>query len=192
MAKIEGVDRDDPGKDVMKLLQDFHSQLKDVGGVFNAYEKALHFGILTEAYRRGWWEADQEVGHGAGKCDCVLPVRGGGRLWLEVKQWWFLHSPTYPWVTLPKMRLSPIDDWAKLHRGKMEANDLAAVLLMRAWDTEPSAKSEADEWLRDLRTAFEATKGPCRAREPVTIPLDAVDNPRKLHGDLHVWWRRSP
>ncbi len=154
------------------LLVRFHDRELAVGGLFNAYEKALHFALITEAYRDGYWSAEQEqrLGRGA-RIDVCFALDERRKLWVEMKQWWFLYNPAYAYWTAPTYRNSLLQDWEKLTVAR-QGGDRRAVMLMRAWDSTEQAKQDADNWLREVSDSKQLQGGSaCEGRaEELQVP----------------------
>lgn len=141
---------EDLGRFLLASTTDAHERDLDVGGLFNAYEPAVHFALFTAALRRGLWDTTQEepLGSGQKSCDLVLPLHDGRRAWVEVKMWWWL-SEAYdqPYWMLSKSAGGPASDWKRLEP-KVRQGDARAVLLLRCWD-DVHGKAVADDWLRN-------------------------------------------
>lgn len=154
-----------------------------VGGLFNAYEKAVHYELLTRLYQRGVWRAECErpIPGTGGKCDLVIPLDEGGRLWLEVKLWWFFLGPTVRAWTMERAKTWPVGDWEKLER----CNGRRAVMLVRMWDD--PGRTQADRFLADLKPSMTARGAP----EPLRRELREFTYPAPLNytacGDVHTW-----
>ena len=166
------------------LVTKFHERGPFVGGLYNAYEKAVHYGLATEALRAGYLETDQElpIGRTREKCDVVLKGNDT-EVWIEVKQWWFLYEPYHDW-TLEKYKNSILSDWDKLRHLK---NAPRAVMLLRTWDATEESKKEADAWLGDIAAKLEH-KGGIHATRDLKHCTFVRTVRYDFRGDVHVWW----
>lgn len=164
-----------------------------MGGLFNAYEVAVHYELLTAALAEGFHDTWQEASLGKGQtsCDLVFPLLEEDRLWIEVKQWWFLHTAfETSYVNFSKTKGWPLIDWERLAsvpRGRQRA-----VLLLRSWDDE-AGKTKADQWLNGLIPMMRQAGAPelpaFRTLKAYTYP---GSRPHTRHGDAVLWSSTMP
>src|SRR5262245_53105126 len=117
-------------------LRSAHERDKSVGGLFNAYEKVLHYEIFTACLRDGLWEATQEarLGKGQQACELKVPLDDATSAWIEMKMWWFLNRAYESPYTMEVKSLSwPALDWERL-QDLTPVADTKVLLLMRCWD----------------------------------------------------------
>jgi hypothetical protein len=167
---------------IFDSLRDAHERKPFVGGLFNAYEPAVHYELFNSALARGLNETSQErpIGKGQTSCDLVFPLADGEELWLEVKQWWFL-SKAYasPYFMQTKCRGRPVGDWEKLGEKRYRA-----VLLLRAWD-DVVGEQRADAWVAGISPLIVG------AQEVASMILKeyayAGSRPHTRFGDALLW-----
>ena len=174
---------------LFNALQRAHEREPFVGGLFNAYEPAVHYELFNAALAERLDETLQEEpirDGGQTSCDLVFPLIDNDWLWVEVKMWWFLHQAyDSPYVMLSKTHQWPCDDWCRLEtlrKGKQRA-----LLLIRAWD-DAAAKQTADAWLDRLIPLMAESGAPAG---PLVRTLKERTYPRpRAHtrtGDLLLW-----
>lgn len=159
-------------------LQGAHEREPFVGGLFNAYEPAVHYELFNAALARGLDDTWQEAALGKGQtsCELVFPLVGADRLWVEVKQWWFLlDAYASPYVNFRKTFGWPLADWERLAHPPVGRQ--RALLLIRTWDND-AGLAKAEDWLEGLK--------PMMARAGAPPPLTRALKPRaypapKLH-----------
>jgi hypothetical protein len=173
---------------LFEALHGAHEREPFVGGLFNAYEAAVHYELFNAALARRLDETLQEesLGKGQTSCDLVFPLSNDDWLWVEVKMWWFLHQAyNSPYVMLGKTHDWPLIDWERLEyppKGRQRA-----LLLVRTWD-DAAAKKKADEW-RDGLIRLMAERG--APASPLVLALKERTYPGpKEHtrsGDVLLW-----
>jgi len=156
----------------------------DVGGIYEAYEKAFHWALLVELLRNPMCPTDRaqlEWALGNGEhCDVFVPLVGGARLWLEVKHWWFLDG----YRSGAKVRHWSVGDMLKLEESdRVGDGDFMAVMLVRAWQRE--VPSVATAWMTGLSAAHPEGLG-----APTHTALLPPFAPMQYGGDLHLWVKR--
>lgn len=173
-------------EELCDLLAQVHSASK-VGGVFNAYEKAVQYLITTALYEKGRWDVQQEFprSNGSGPCDLVIGSTPG-HLWLEVKMWWFCYGQLGYW-TKRKPATWPLGDWKNLaHRPD---GDHRAVLLVRCWDRD--GEEDAKRWVKELQSMLTVAGAPKTSRlkqlQDFVFPKSSLWPDYAVHGDVHVW-----
>jgi hypothetical protein len=181
----------DIATELLKIVEAAHIRNRTVGGLFNAYEKVVHYEILTALYRKGLWTANQEMPLELNKgcrCDLMIPL-GDTRLFLEIKMWWFLYG-RLAFKTFGKpsdlQKTWPANDWRKLKDG-VSSQDHRGVLLMRSWDDKPDAVLAANSRLLELQQELETIGAPT----PMVKDLAAFSYPAPwnctVSGDAHLW-----
>jgi hypothetical protein len=182
----QGLGKLKPGKAsefILSALREAHERNVAVGGLFNAYEKAVHYELLTAALRKGLGATKHEAYLGRRQyCDFVFPLESAEEFWLEVKMWWFLeHVYQSPYEMMPKTQYWPVDDWERL-RSKPQRG----VLLIRTWDND-KMREKADRWLDEITPRM---KRDGQRIEPTRESLAPAGNdPRECRreGDMLLW-----
>lgn len=180
------------GRSIEDWVLSAHRRDRDVGGLFNAYEAAAHYAIFTGALRTGLAEAGQEtpLGKGQTTCDLTIPYVRGGRVWTEVKMWWWLDSAYSEGVyrMQPKTRSMPAADWQRLARVGEGGWDRRVLVLFRVWDSD-AGLAQAERWLSALRSLMDDAP-----RAPHQFQLDSAEYQSPRHtrsGDVLVWVNRE-
>lgn len=173
---------------LLDSLEIAHRREPFVGGLFNAYEIAIHYELFTAALAEGLHDTWQEapLGNGQTTCDLVFPLQGNDRLWVEVKQWWFLHHAyETPYVNFGKTKGWPLVDWERL--ASIPSGTQRAVLLLRAWDDD-KGKDKANEWLDSLVPLMKQSGAPelpeFRSLKAFTYP---GSRSHTRNGDAILW-----
>lgn len=168
---------------ILSALEKAHERAPRVGGLFNAYELAVHYEIFNAALAHGLDDTWQEAAlpEGRGKCDLVLPL-GTERLWLEVKSWWFLHHAyKSPYVNQAKTTSWPASDWLRL-----AAEEHRAVLLLRTWDGE-GGKAEGDRRLEVLDGEMRRLGAPAPVTHGLNLHSYKMPAGHWRAGDAIIW-----
>lgn len=158
----------DAGKQLCELVQASHELAAGVGGLFNAYEKALQYQLQTGLFQKDILGTRAEVsipGRG-GKCDLVVPLQPVGFLWLELKLMWFADGEPHRYTSATKVHHSPRRDWLRL-RKVTASGDRRGVLVLCGWDDSPGCRRRAQAWLTGL-SKYLIRHG---ARRPAVRPL---------------------
>jgi hypothetical protein len=187
MIKSSALDPLEASPFLLDALQAAHERQPFVGGLFNAYEPALHYELFTAALARGlddtWQEAS--LGRGQTSCDLVLPLSGAERLWVEVKMWWFLYEAYEArYLNFEKTRGWPLADWERL--AHVPEGGHRALLLVRTWDS-PIGKKKADDWLDDLMPMMGRAEAPSPVARPLASRTYPAPHKHTREGDLVLW-----
>lgn len=172
---------------LLDALQAAHEREPFSGGLFNAYEPAVHYELFTAALGRGLDDTWQEepLGRGQTTCDLVFPLVGEDRLWVEVKMWWFLFEAyASRYVNYGKTRGWPLADWERLaHPPKGRHR---ALLLIRTWDSDAGTQ-KAVEWLDGLKTMMTRAGAPSPIARPLRSRAYRSPQPHTRAGDVVLW-----
>jgi hypothetical protein len=187
MVKPAALDPKEASSFLLDALQAAHDREPFVGGLFNAYEPALHYELFNAALARGLDDTWQEeaLGRGQTTCDLVFPLVGDDRLWVEAKMWWFLFEAyASSYVNYEKTRGWPLADWERLaHPPKGHHR---ALLLTRTWDNEAGLK-KADEWLDGLTKMMIAAGASSPVSRSLKSRTYAGPHRHTRYGDVILW-----